>query len=59
MNTYDVAYLEGEFGRMVTVTVCAEDEGEALETAQEDYYFGKLIHIELVETGTCNERGYV
>lgn len=55
MNTYEVSYLEGEFGRMITTEVRAEDEAGAIEEAQEDYYFMKLILVELLHEGSCDE----
>ena len=49
MNLYEIVYLEGEFGRAITTTEKGNDADEAVEKAQEDYYFWKLIHCECIE----------
>lgn len=46
IRVYEVKYLDSKYGSQVlTTTVEAEDEGEALEIAMDDYYFGSLISI--------------
>ena len=43
---YDISYTDSREGDLRRVEIIAEDEGDALDEAMEDYYFGKLIDID-------------
>lgn len=44
-NLYTVEYRDSRMGDLRETEVLAEDEGEALDIAQEDYYYGSLLSI--------------
>lgn len=43
---YTISYTDSREGDLRRAEVVACDEGEALEEAMEDYYFGKLVDID-------------
>lgn len=55
MNLYEIVYLEGEFGTAVTTTERGNTEEEAVDEAKTDYYFWKLVHVNLIEEGVSDD----
>jgi len=45
LREYRVSYLDSKDGSLQTIDVLATNEEAALEEAQEDYYYGKLVEI--------------
>ena len=43
---YEVSYTDSREGDLRRVEIIASDEGEALDEAMEDYYFGKLVDLD-------------
>lgn len=46
MKQFKITYFDNREGDLVRVYIGADNEEIALEEAQEDYYFGKLVDIE-------------
>jgi hypothetical protein len=48
MNVYEVQYVTSHKMEIVHSEYEAEDEGDAVEQAMDDYYFHSLVSVELV-----------